>query len=166
MPSCAPVTASLQISITRQHYQILNLENDAKQYIRCYFVPFPNLNSVASSSSGSSIFAAIFVLRDVVLIKYHQHALLNLFIICCLGIANFRGKTGRREKPFSSFVTREEMEAVKRKRQASEADLQGGDTESPLSPKTKKSPSTPVLENSRDLVVILDAGAQYGKVKF
>ena len=57
------------------------------------------------------------------------------------------------------------MEAVKRKRQASEADLQGGDTESSLSPKTKKSPSAPVLENSRDIVVILDAGAQYGKVE-
>ena len=58
------------------------------------------------------------------------------------------------------------MEAVKRKRQASEADLQGEETDSSLSPKTKKSPSGQVLENSRDIVVILDAGAQYGKVEF
>lgn len=58
------------------------------------------------------------------------------------------------------------MEAVKRKRQASEADLEGEETDSSLSPKTKKSPSGhQVLENSRDIVVILDAGAQYGKVE-
>ena len=56
------------------------------------------------------------------------------------------------------------MEAVKRKRQASEIDLQGEQTDSSLSPKIKKSPSAQVLENSRDIVVILDAGAQYGKV--
>ena len=57
------------------------------------------------------------------------------------------------------------MEAVKRKRQASEADLEGEETDSSLSPKTKKSPSGQVLDNSRDIVVILDAGAQYGKVE-
>ena len=56
------------------------------------------------------------------------------------------------------------METLKRKRQASEVDLQGEETDSSLSPKTKKSPSSQVLENSRDIVVILDAGAQYGKV--
>lgn len=56
------------------------------------------------------------------------------------------------------------METMKRKRQASEVDLQGEEADSSLSPKTKKSPSSQVLENSRDIVVILDAGAQYGKV--
>ena len=56
------------------------------------------------------------------------------------------------------------MEVVKRKRQASEVNLQGEETDSSLSPKTKKSPSGHVLENSKDVVVILDAGAQYGKV--
>lgn len=56
------------------------------------------------------------------------------------------------------------MEAVKRKRQASEVDLQGEEKDSSVSPKTKKSPSGLVLENPRDVVVILDAGSQYGKV--
>lgn len=56
------------------------------------------------------------------------------------------------------------METLKRKRQASEVDLHEEETDSSLSPKTKKSPSSQVLENSGDIVVILDAGAQYGKV--
>lgn len=56
------------------------------------------------------------------------------------------------------------MEALTRKRQASEVGLQGEETDSSLIPKTKKSPSVQVLENSGDAIVILDAGAQYGKV--
>jgi len=59
----------------------------------------------------------------------------------------------------------EGMDGLKRKRQASEVDLQGEETDSSLSPKTKKSPSVQALENSGDVVVILDAGAQYGKVE-
>ena len=79
---------------------------------------------------------------------------------------NFAGKLGRkRNRPLDYFVTCEEMEAVKRKRQASEVDLQEEEIDSPLSPKTKKSPSAQPLENSKDVVVILDAGAQYGKVE-
>lgn len=90
--------------------------------------------------------------------------LLNLFTICCLGTVHFCGKAGQQEKPFGCFVMCEGMEVVKRKRQASEVDLQGEETDSSLSPKTKKSSSSQVLENSKDVVVILDTGAQYGKV--
>jgi len=56
------------------------------------------------------------------------------------------------------------MEGSKRKRQASNMDVQEEENDSSLSPKAKKSPSLQLLEGTEDSVVILDAGAQYGKV--
>ena len=57
------------------------------------------------------------------------------------------------------------MEASKRKRQASNMEVQEEENDSSLSPKAKKSPSLQLLEGTEDSVVILDAGAQYGKVR-
>ncbi|XP_065890395.1 GMP synthase [glutamine-hydrolyzing]-like [Dysidea avara] len=56
------------------------------------------------------------------------------------------------------------MEASKRKRQASNMEVQEEENDSSLSPKAKKSPSLQLLEGTEDSVVILDAGAQYGKI--
>jgi len=44
-------------------------------------------------------------------------------------------------------------------------DMQEEEDDSSLSPKAKKSPSLQMLEGTEDSVVILDAGAQYGKVR-
>jgi len=58
------------------------------------------------------------------------------------------------------------MEASKRKRQASNMDVQDEENDLSLSPKAKKSPSLQLPEGAEDSVVILDAGAQYGKVSW
>ena len=44
-------------------------------------------------------------------------------------------------------------------------EVQEEENDSSLSPKAKKSPSLQLLEGTEDSVVILDAGAQYGKVR-